>query len=75
MFPLIHLSTIFNLPVCASTFNRLLHSCVCILVQLNKFVVCGSVFKRGYNGDGCLSFRRFCLNANVGWDMVCSELG
>ena len=30
-------------------------SCVFILVQLNKCVVCGSDFQMGHSGDRCLS--------------------
>ena len=30
-------------------------SCVFMLVQLNKCVVCGSDLERGNSGDGCLS--------------------
>ena len=29
-------------------------SCVFMLVQLNKCVVCGSDLQRGHSGDGCL---------------------
>ena len=30
-------------------------SCVFMLVQLNKCVVCGSGLQRGHSGDGCLT--------------------
>ena len=30
-------------------------SCVFMLVQLNKCVVCGSDLLRGHSGDGCLT--------------------
>ena len=49
-------------------------SCVFILVQLNKCVVCGSVLKKGHSGDGCLS-SSILLNMNIEGIFVCSELG
>ena len=30
-------------------------SCVFMLVQLNKCVVCGSDLQKGHSGEGCLS--------------------
>ena len=30
-------------------------SCMFLLVQLNKCVVCGSDLQRGHSGDGCLT--------------------
>ena len=44
-------------------------SCVFMLVQLNKCVVCGSVLQRGHSGDGCLTssilFRYECNRGHL----------
>ena len=50
-------------PPCTST-------CTFILVQTNKYViVCASVLRRGYSGDGCLSssilFKYECMVGNL----------
>ena len=48
------------------------YSCVLMLVQLNRCVVCGSDLQRGHSGDGCFDFVDFVYRRSRGHVFVLS---